>query len=188
MSLSDITKKIENDASQKAKRILNDAKDSGKAIMREVEEKKSELSKRYEKSTADLLSRNEARVKDGAHREGKQHIEEEKRKHINKVFTKAYENLVNLPSDEYTEYVSSLIGSLSIGKSEVSAFGPKNRETETKEALKKAGIEAKVSVDEKIEGGVRIEGEDFEYDFSFKKLMEQKRDELEVKVAKTLFA
>ena len=65
---------------------------------------------------------------------------------------------------------------------------PESRLSETKAACKSAGLTAEVVADAGIEGGVRILGKGFEYDLTFGKLIENKRDNLEIDVANILFS
>ncbi len=187
MSLSDITNKIQQDAEAQAKIILSDAENTKKNIERDVDRRKEQLQAEHQSGVARRLAANEERTREDARRAGRQYVDTKKRAVIDNVFKKAYEGLISLSSDEYTRVIATLLGGISGDLGKVVVYAPVDRNEETKSVFAKAKVDADIKEDRGIAGGFRIEGEGFEYDLSFQKLMDKKRDELEIAVANMLF-
>jgi vacuolar-type H+-ATPase subunit E/Vma4 len=187
MALSDITQKIKSDAEEQASLIAKEAEIAVEEIAKEVEGKKEELTALHEEKVARRLKRNEEHIRQSAKRVGKQEVEAAKRAALNSAFEAAYEALVSLPEAKYEDMLTKLLRDVD-ATDDVVVHAPENRLAETNAACKSAGLKAEIVADTSLEGGVIVLGKGFEYDLSFKKLMENKRDNLEIDVANILFA
>lgn len=189
MSLSDITEKILSDAKREKEVIEEGVASKLQEIETRAKERKDVLTKRIEAETETLLTRAEAYNEGEAQREKKRRIDEAKRNALDNVFIQAYEELCALSDDAYTDLITPMLTGVSKDVTkDATVYALAEKVTATKKALSAAGLHNTVEEDKTLSGGFRIVGDTYEYDFSFTKIMEEKRKQLEVTVSETLFS
>ena len=188
MALSDITNKIESDASEKVAVLEQTFEAKITELKKELDSQKKDRRKAYDSETESVLTSNKARVEGQAKRESKNMLEATRRELLDGVFTKALSDLQELDESKYEKVLESLVATLKGEEGAVTVHAPKARLSVTEKAFKAAGIKASFEEDDSIKGGFKVQGEGFEYDLSFTHLIAQKKEELEIKVADILFS
>jgi V/A-type H+-transporting ATPase subunit E len=186
MPIADITDKILEDAKKEAEHIVSAAKEKASEIEKRLEGEKKDMAEENEKNIQKTLLENERRVISAANQEAKLQIDNAKRNKINEVFKTALENILSLPDKEYKTLLKGLLKNIQSGV-EGEIFAPKEKVTVTKETLKEAGLKNTVTPTDKFKGGIIIAREDFEYNLTFENILADKKNSLEVEVAKLLF-
>jgi len=187
MALSDLLQKIESDGKAQVAAVLADADKRVDAINATYKEKQVALRSKVEKETETLLKK---QAQNSAERDVRTHkhiITEAKRTAINDVFTKALAELEAHDDATYVAFVEKQLTAITSDLKNVTLKTAENRVDATKKALKAVGVDATCEADSAIGGGFIVVGEDYEYDFTFARLLETHKAELEAEVAQTLF-
>jgi len=186
MSITDITKKIIEDAENEAVCIVNGGKEEVEKILSSQKSIKSELEEKHIKDTDALARDNQKRVQSAAQREVKINIEKAKRNSIDKVYADALDKLINLSEKEYKDVLKSLLKDIP-KEAKGSIYFPKKREEETKNVLRDMGFKNELLVNNDFSGGIIFLGDDFEYNLTFEHVLESKKEKIEIELASILF-
>lgn len=187
MPIADITKKILDDASKEAAAIVNEAKDKAKNILETLETEKEILKKKNEEAVKKTLEENERRIISAAEQEVKMRINNYKRNLIDEVFNTALNKITKLPEKDYASFLKKILSTVPKNKTG-KIFIPKERAGITKKILTECGFENKTVLTDKFSAGIIIENDTFEYNLTFKNILADKKNALEVDVAKLLFS
>ena len=186
MPISDITDKIIEDAKKEAGYIIDAAKVKADEIEKRIERKKKDVIKESESNLQKTILENKRRVVSAANQEVKLRVDNTKREKVDEVFDTALKNILSLPDEEYKTLLKGLLKNIPKDV-EGEVFAPKEKVAITKEALKAAGLKNIVTPTDKFKGGIVITGKDFEYNLTFENILADKKNSLEVEVAKILF-
>ena len=123
-----------------------------------------------------------------AKQEGNIALQNAKREQIDTIFTEVFAELSAQSSGEYVSYFVKQCKEVLPKDIEVSAVqAPKGREEETKDILTKIEIKVDaVEIVSDISAGLIIVATDGVYDITLDRMFAEKRDELEMKVVKSL--
>ena len=187
MALIDLTKKIHADAAQQSDRIIAEANARAKKTQEETTAKSELARASFEAEMKNNIEESEKRITASAYKENKAALEKAKRELLDKVFEGALATLEELDKDAYTQKLFSLFECVPHENTITVIHAPKNRITETREAAKKAVFALDVIADENITGGAIMKGDRFEYDLTFKTVIDGKKRESESHIAEILF-
>lgn len=186
MAISDLTEKILSDAKQFAVGVKDENDTKVSEIEKSTTDTVNSLTKESEGETKRILADNEERVISSAKQEVKIELDRAKRNALEATFVTAYKELVKLSDGDYEVLVEKLLKSLPAEtKGKLSTSTKRRKSTET--ALGKVGLSLTIETDDSIEGGFTVEGSDYEYNYTFSKILENKKQELEIEVANILF-
>ncbi len=183
MALQDLLNKINSDAEAEIENILQKAK---------AEEE--EIKKETEKLLADLEFKNNLKIKELTETETKRQLSAEagknqkeienfKREALDQTFDQALKTLSNLPESEKEKIYRQLLNSLPANWSGILLTSP-----EEKELLQSiAGDNFTVQEDKSIKGGFIAQGEESEYNFSWRVLVTTSKTKTESQIAEKLF-
>ncbi len=186
MSLAQLTDKIIKDAEVKKDSIMNGVKDFAANKEKETEKVSVSLRNKFEKELKEKLSQNTEKVTNHAKQEVKRSIDKTKREILDNVFTESLARLENSSEDIYEKIISSLIKELPQTIDGILLVKP-GRLTITKKVLEKMNISCALKEDPAMQDGFIIKSKTFEYDGTFKKLLQEKKKQLEVEIAHILF-
>jgi len=187
MALTDLTKKILADAAKQSERIITEANARAQKINEETENKLKEKRASFDARIKHTTEESEKKVIASAEQEQKTGLEKAKHELLDTMFEKVIHDLEQLDKDAYIERLLSLLILLPNKNLDAVIHAPEKRIAETTEATKRAGLSMKIIEDKNITGGVIIAGESFEYDLTFKTIINGKRHEIEPRVAQVLF-
>jgi vacuolar-type H+-ATPase subunit E/Vma4 len=190
MSLADIVRKIEHDASDEATEIVRAAEQDARS-MREDAEKRSEQLHEETLARARATADENARMRVAAARlSGRDRLLAEKRVMVERVLTAAVERLEALPDAEYATLLAHRVAESARG-GETLALGEKDADrlhAHLPAALREAGCD--VSIGEStssIARGVLLEGDRMRVEISVAAFVEARHEECEATVVETLF-
>lgn len=187
MSISEITDKILLNASQDRENILKGAEVQIQKTEHGSETKLKEQKTKYKNETRKILESNKQKVTLGAKKEAKKIIEKSKHDVYNKVFERSLQQLRLLDDNRYKKILTSFFQALPQNVSGV-IYSPINRVEITEEAARESGVQCKIKGDSSIKGGFVLKAEKFEYNFTFEKLINDSRNNLEIDIVKKIFA
>ena len=187
MSISEITDKILLNASQDRKNILKGAEVQIQKTEKEAESKLKEQKTEYENETQKILESNKQKVALGAKKEAKKMIEKVRHDAYNKVFELSLQQLRLLNDNEYKKILISFFQTLPQNVNGI-IYSPPKRINITEEAAKESRIQCAVKEDDSVKGGFILKAEQFEYNLTFEKLINDTRSNLEIDVVKKIFA
>lgn len=181
-NLENLTKKILDDANNRASIIKEDSEKVNKEIINskinEANEKKSRL---IEKAASEAILLKE-RVISNAELKIRNEKLKAKQQVIERVFSLAKTKLENLNEDDYAAYLSKTLKTIDIQGHHVLIVPEKFRS-------KVIGLSLPliVSHDETVESGFLIKGDGVILNYNFNSLVDYYRDELEGEIAQSLF-
>ncbi len=191
-----IAARIEADAKAEIAALEAEAEAQCAAIKAEAEAKAAEAyEKRMEKGRADCAARSQ-RLGAAADMEARKSILAFKQEMVSEAFEKAVEAIVNLPREDYIEFLASQAAAASSRGYEELVFSERDRavaEEAAKRAnaiLKEKGLEAHLSVSAEtadIPGGLILRQGDIEVNCAADTLVRLHRNRLAAQVAGILF-
>lgn len=187
MAISDLTQKITKDARDKSADIAAQSQDQINKVASETEtltQSKREIFTRELKKT---LEANIKKISASAEQEAKMIVDEKKRQILNGTFKEALKKLQSISDKDYEGIIVKLLKTIKETESMVLTT-PKNRVEITKKALTSLKLTIPVKETKDITGGFIMTGDNFEYNFSFEKIISDKKNQLEIDVANILFA
>lgn len=187
MAIADLTEKILTDARQHVAEIEEDARQKLATIESDTEKQIQEMSVALKDKTRKRLADNERRVISTAKQEAKLELDKRKRAVLESVFETAFMELSSMSEQEYERFCASLLRSVpktTAGVLRTSA----QYVVPTKKALAKSGLTLTIEEDATVPVGFIIRGEKFEYNYTLEKILADKKSELEIPIAKILFA
>ena len=187
MAISDLTQKITKDARDKSADIAAQSQDQINKIASDTE---AVIQTKRETFAQELKATQEANVKKisaSAEQEAKMTVDEKKRQILNGTFKEALTKLQTIQDKEYEVIITKLLKTIKENK-DVTITTPKNRIEVTKKALTALKLTIPVKETKDITGGFIMTGDNFEYNFSFEKVISDKKNKLEIDVANILFA
>ncbi|TES92572.1 MAG: hypothetical protein E3J87_05130 [Candidatus Cloacimonadota bacterium] len=184
-------------------KILSDAKSDAEKIIKEAKNRVSEILKQAEKRTKDIEQETKNISEDVKRRELERRLSEarmasrvnllqEKRKIIDSVFDEAKKRLLSLRKEEYITFISRMIKeeatgdnfSFILAEADVKKFG----EGIFKEILEKLNFKENVTFEKGgFEGGCILRKEKYEFNATMDTVLGRIKEQLESKLAKTLF-
>ena len=185
MALSDILAQIEKEASSQIENLEKDFESKMQQLEEKAEQKQKEIDQEIIKQIDDKKQQVMEKAKRLGERESKNQILSAKRAIISSFLEKALQELNS--SDKYTEIITEMLKKTDLKEETIMAA--KGKEDETKKAIKDSGKDFKL--EEKtanIKSGIIIKTGNIEIDNSFQTILkEQLKEELEIKLNKTLF-
>jgi vacuolar-type H+-ATPase subunit E/Vma4 len=197
MPLEDILNKIRDGAEKAVKEIMEDAESRAErrlnASRAEAQGRAADILNVAESEAAKI----EAAAKTRADARRKQAILREKQLLVEGVFAKALGDLASLPPAEYRELILESLARAANGNETV-VFGPEDNERlgpsfdeELNGRLSSLGKAAEVKVEfapKSLGGGYILQSGGVSLNSTFPALVKRFQDELEIEVARTLFA
>ena len=186
MSLAQLTDKIIKDAEVKKDSIMNGVKDLTANKEKETEKISVSLRNEFEKELEEKLAQNIEKVINHAKQKVKRSVDKTKREILDTVFAESLTKLESSSDDMYEKIISSLIKELPQSIDGTLLVKPE-RLAVTKKVLEKMNISCVTKEDPARQDGFIIKSKTFEYDGTFKKLLQEKKKQLEVEIAHKLF-
>lgn len=186
MAISDLTDKILQDASESARDILTHAQADASAIAKKADEETISNQKAFDATMKDLIARNKVKITTNAEQEAKMTVDAKKREALDAAFKAALDELKALPDPAYKELLISLMKTLP-EKCKGVLIVPTKRSKVTMIAAQEAQITLAVEESSELSSGFLIKGQTYDFDYSLEKIIEGKRDALEIEVARILF-
>jgi vacuolar-type H+-ATPase subunit E/Vma4 len=185
MSLAELTGKIINDAKNNAGEIVGNAEKETKKIDGVSGEKLNELRKNAEIVVEKNMIDNKRKVVASAEQEAKLAIETMRRDVLDQAFNRA---LIKFANDDelYQKIMLKLLSSLP-KKIDALVTVPVGEKERAKKVLTAAGLSLSIEERATTTSGIIIEGVSEEFNFSFEKLLDDKKGELELGLANILF-
>lgn len=190
MSLADIVRKIEHDATAEATEIVRAAESDAEQARAEAA-REAEVLRGRTLRQARVASDENARMRVAAARlSGRDRLLAEKRVLIERVMHQATQRLVDLPDEEYAAMLAGEVAKVARG-SEAVALGHLDAprlEARLPAALSAIGCAAQVGEStESIDRGVLLEGDRMRVEVSVEALVRARQEQCETVVAETLF-
>lgn len=188
MSVQEITQKIIADAEEAASRIIQGAELEAKRIAEETENSKKNIKEAAERETKKILEEEKKKAISRANQESRQRINSARRKILNAAYEKALKDLSSLPDEEYDKTLEKILLKLD-DKEKITAFiVPETRKDVSIRVLARKGVhQNKVKSSKEFSGGIKAEGENFEYDFTFENLIKNLKESKETEIALKIF-
>lgn len=196
--ISRITKIIIEEAKEKSKEILSQAENDKTRIMEMKVKEAREIEEEIVKEAESEAVLKKDRIISNAHLQARNKKLEAKQAAIDKVFQKALEDLSNMQANQYTDFIRNSIFSLEVNGEQSLILNEKGKAFITQEFVNelnyemlKKGIELKIILSNEIRsfrGGFILEKDGIEINNTFEALINSSRDELELEIAKVLFA
>lgn len=166
---------LENAKNECEKILLSKKNDESKWLKNEIEKIKRKNSEQIENYKKNLFI------------EQNKFVLNEKNKIIDNIFQKLQERFENMDNDEYSQLLNKILENAKVGDGIIIS----DRKNE-KKFISSLPIfkEKKLKIIEqtsKISGGVIIVSEDYDLDFSFSSLIEEKKQQVLIMLAKELF-
>ena len=197
MPLGDILRKIEETSSEESRKVLAEAEDRGSKIVSAAREEASLRREqilgeaRAQAGKAESLSK----ARSNAHR--RQLILREKQELVDSVFAMALTELAQMPPAEYRDIVIRALCSFAEGNESVT-FGPEDEARlgvgfieAANAALQSAGKDGRLTLvfaGSSLGGGLIVTSGGVSQNLAFPTLVGRLRDEMEMEVARVLFA
>ncbi|MDP3996309.1 MAG: V-type ATP synthase subunit E [bacterium] len=188
MSINDLTSKIENDALLEKEAVISSAKKKASEIEASGQLEIEDFSRKMAEEIRQTLEENERKVKASAVLEVKMKNQETRKAALEGVFAEATKKVTELSSEDYEKFVFKLVSLIPKDISgDVKALSPKSRLSETERALKNSGFKIEAVAEPSLKAGLKIAGDDFEYDLSIERVARSLKVEKETEMAKILF-
>ena len=197
MPLADILRKIEETSSAESRKVLDEAEDRRREIL---DGAKAEASSRRDHILAEARSqaaKAESLSKARTDAQRRQLILKEKQGLVDSVFAEALAKLSALPAAEYRQIIMRALRSFATGV-EIVTFGPEDQEKigadfakAANAAMVEAGKEGRLTVSygpSSLGGGLILTSGGVSENLTFPTLVGRLRDEMEMEVARVLFA
>jgi len=188
MALSDIIKKILDEATTKVAEIENETQQKMVSIdetyIKKLQNQKDDIVKKMEQKKSNI----EKRMNLLAKMEQRNQLLKKKQAIIMQVFEKSLNKLWNLDESKYVNILTNLMKSLPQNNSNEAIIPAKNKTILIEKALQSAGLSLKVLPEGDFKGGFIYRSDDVEINNSFEQiLMKTIKPELEPEVARLLF-
>ncbi len=186
MSVEAIVKKIAEEAEKEVSRIKKEAEEKAKALLKENEEKAGNLKKEIIERGKEEAEEERKRKIIEANMEGKQEVLSEKRTILGKLFAQSLGRLKKMEEKEYLGLIRSLLADAPSEGEIVISDQDKRITGKFLQEMKKGDL--KISTGKEIRGGFIIKGPEVIVDCSFQTLLKVLEEDLEIRVARILFA
>lgn len=181
-NLENLTRKILDDANNRASIIMEDSKKVNKEIIdRKVNEANIEKDKIIDNAISEanllkerVISNTELKIRNKK-LEAKQEV-------IERVFDLAKAKLKDISEDDFSNYLSNTLKNVNLQGDEVLVVPERMRTKVTS-----LGLPVQISMDKTVDSGFLVQGEDIILNYDFNSLVDYYRDELEAEIAKNLF-
>ncbi len=197
MPLEDIVKKIADKASQEVSGILDEAKERARLRLKEATEKALAVADKELSDAKEAIQRDTDIVIARAETERRQAVLGEKQDLVEGVFDGALASLLDLPGDDYKNLLVEAVVRSSSGGEEI-VLGSKDKsklgtdfQDRLRAALKAQGKSEQVKItydDHVLGGGFILKRGGISLNATFPAVVKELSDELEIEVARILFA
>lgn len=197
METKKITAKILDDAKKRAEEIISEAELKVKGILENAREEAEKIRKKMEKEADELARKETARILALAEMEEKKRILQEKIKILDETFSRALDNLMTKPKEEYQEIIRRLlVKAVNHGDKEV-IVAKSDRDRLDREFLDSVNEELRImgkKGDLKLaeefgdfKDGVVLRKDRVETWCNFEVILNMLKNDLEIELAKLLF-
>jgi vacuolar-type H+-ATPase subunit E/Vma4 len=181
--MSEITliEKIKNDAAKTVEEIKSTAATEVESIQREVQAEITELDKTYAIALEKAKDQQELVAVSRANQAGNIAIQRAKRNQINAIFSAVVRDIESKSTSEYIDFFIKHAREILPEEVEIDYVqASSERGDETKEILQKLGSSGEIKTDSTIKAGLVIYAKDGVYDITLTRLMNERRNELEM--------
>lgn len=183
MALQDLLNKINSDAEAEIEKILQKAKNEEEVVREETEKMLTNLEVKNNLKIQELTETETKRQLSAEAGKNQKEIENFKREALDQTFDQALKTLSDLPEEEKEKIYRQLLKTLPSNWPGILLTSP-----EEKELLQSiAGDNFTVQEDKNIKGGFIAQGEESEYNFSWKVLITTSKTKTESQIAEKLF-
>ncbi|MFP4482334.1 MAG: V-type ATP synthase subunit E [Thermovirgaceae bacterium] len=192
MALADIKKRIEADAKKEAEEILEKAKKQVEEINKNSEEERIKLQKEYDRKLEREKPEIHERRKIVARLDVRKLKLGAKRKLIEQVFSTALENMQQMETSEYAQFLKSLLKQATEEDRGIVIPGREDKVINAdwlKRFNEENGKELELSEERlPIKGGFIFQKGDIDINCTFKMLLDNLHEDLESEIVKSLFS
>lgn len=188
MALADILTKIKSEAEAQAHSIRERAEHEAEALQTEVSAELEKFRAASHHASVAAAKAAASRVVSSAEHQARLSREAKRTEVMRAVFTEAMSLLETLPENEYAKFVALCAEPLRGFEGVLTVAA--ERDTETKAALKKAGLSGTATVAPRgtLLGGFTLETKDAFYDYSFRTLLRRAEEGSAATLAQSLFS
>lgn len=186
MALSDITKKITDDAKTHVDRIRSEVREKVEVIDTETQKKVSEHTEAFEVELTQALMNNQQKVTATAEHEARLKVESAKQLALTEIFIEARAHISHLVDELYIEIFSRVATRLPKNVSG-SVVVPTGRLEESKKVLKEFNGLTDMK-EQDIAGGFIITSDTAVYNLSLDQLLKEVKEKHDIELADLLFA
>ena len=187
MALADILSKINKETLEKIAALEKEFNEKKKKLEEDNEKEQKKIDENMHQKVEEKSKQIIEKAESLAEREAKNRLLEAKRTVIDEALEEAIEKLAK--SDKYEAMLADMLKKISLDDDNTVVIPAKGKEDATAKAIKSSG--KKYFLSEKngqFKGGFIVKTEKIEIDNSFETIInEQLREELEIKLHKTLF-
>ena len=181
MSQNSLIEKIKDDAAKAVEEIKTAGSAEVEKIQREIEAEVVELQKSHRANLEKTKKQMELVALSKAKQSGSIAVQSAKRAQIDSIFSSVIDDLQNQDAAAYVAFFSGYVKEIVPAGVEVkSVSAPKARLAETEEIIKTAGLAGTVNAESAIKAGLVIYTSDGVYDVTLARLMNERRNELEM--------
>jgi V/A-type H+-transporting ATPase subunit E len=197
MSLEKIKKSILEEAKKEADHIFHESQRKKASVQAEAEENaQKEYQKRIEEEK-DTLARDEERFRLECRALTSSEILRLKNRLLDEVFEKAAEEIARLDDRRYHDFIAKYLQAHLSNIFHTIVIGPQDRKRISNDWISKIARSAKqpvkhnshfnIIISHDISGGFILKGDKIEIDCSLKQLLDDKKEELKLRISQALF-
>jgi len=181
MSEVTLIEKIKKDAAKAVEEIKSTTATEVESIQSEIKAEVNELSKAHAVSLEKSKAQMELVAISKAKQAGNIAVQSAKRKQIDSIFSAVIADLENQSSDEYVNFFEKYAKEIVPKGAEINQVQvPVNRTEETNRILKNLDLSGELKTNTGIKAGLVIYTKDGVYDVTLSRLMNERRNELEM--------
>ena len=189
MSQNTLIEKINTDAAKAVEEIKTQGAAQVAAIVSEIEAEVAELVKTYGVSLEKAKNQMELVAVSRAKQSGNIAVQSAKRTQIDAIFSEVTKSLEEQDSDKYVAFFLKYVSEIVPKDAEVEhVHAPAKRKEETEKILAQTGLTGEVKTDAAFKAGLVVRTKDGVYDATLSRLMNERRDELEMVVVNKVMA
>lgn len=189
MSQNTLIEKIKQDAAATVADIKSTGATEVENIQRETKAVIASLTEVHKAALNKKLAQLELVAISRAKQAGNIAIQRAKREQIDMLFTEVRDELEGQSTDDYVAFFQKYSAEIIPKATKVTSVQtPANRQEETKRILDSLGLDAELISDSSIKAGFIAHTSDGVYDVTLKRLMSEKRAELEMEVVNKVMA
>jgi vacuolar-type H+-ATPase subunit E/Vma4 len=189
MSQNSLIEKIKKDAAQAVEEIKSAGSASLESIQREIEAEVNELTKSHTNALEKTKAQMELVAISKAKQAGNIAIQSAKRNMINAIFSEVVADLEGQDSATYVAFFKKYAQEIVPQNVEIAhVHAAAKRVTETEEVLKSLGLVGEVKADSAIKAGFVLHAKDGVYDVTLARLMNERRNELEMVIVNAVMS
>lgn len=187
MALADLKGKITDDANARAKEITEDGKKRAQSIQHETSTQIQAIRDEFEAQLAKEVDHAKSNVFHLVDQKVKMLGENKKRAVIDKVFSETLAQLEAMNDAEFEKFMGNLLSNLNISDKKARVVVLPKRAKAVESLLGKQSLNLSIEENKNALDGCLIASDTFEFDLTFKRIMQDMHNKHEADIASILF-